>query len=168
LIPDETPFLLVALLLTPLLALLGMRRLARCGSAGRTVAIAWVLAVALDYSHHQFVTHLYAYYWYWIYALPFLAVCVGTGLAEPERWMRRRWPQLAIGKPLLTAGLALLFFGMFLWQTDTGKPGRMSRPHGAVAAYSTHQRGSSNWVVYSDGRMLCQPADAPIPEAFPW
>lgn len=167
-IPKEAPFLLLVLVLTPLLALLGIARLARCGPAGRAVIAAPLLGVVIDYSHHQFITHLYAYYWYWIYTLPFLAAAVGVGLAEPERWLRARRGSSGNAKPVLTMTLAGAFFALFLWQTAPGKPGRMSRPRGPLATYITHCRGSSNWVVYASGKMLRQPVDEEIAETFPW
>ncbi len=168
-LPGEKLFLLLVFVLTPIVALLGFRRLAWGGSAGRVIAIAPALAVLFDYLHHQFVTGLYAYFWYWIYALPFLAAAVGVGLAEPGRWMRaRRGDGGGGGVPVLTIAVAALFLGLFVWQTAPGQPGRMHRPKKAFAPYSVHQRGKSNWVVYADGRMLRQLAEEEIPESFPW
>ncbi len=162
--PRELTFMLLAFGLVPLFALFGVVRFFRMGAPERAVACGAMLAPALDYCHHQYITHLYAYYWYWIYSLPFLIALIGTGIAAPARWLRRGE---AGGLPVTSAAFAALFFSMFLWETSPNKLGRMSRI-GPASAPIVHQRGSSNWVVYAEGRMLRQPVEDEVAETFPW
>lgn len=171
-LPGEWALLLLVMVITPLLALLGTVRLARGGSAERAVIFAPIIALVLDYSHHQFITGLYAYYWYWIYALPFLAAAVGVGLLEIQRVLSKRISankgSTAASRPILSAGIAAAFFAFFIWQTAPGKPSRTVHNWSQKGNHSDYRRGSSNWVVYAEGKMLRQPVDEVVAEEFPW
>ena len=149
----------------PALAIIGFIGIWRQKGILPWLALAGVLAPVLDFSHHQFITGLYAYFWYWIYSLlwflAFIAIGItilGNGIAKLAKK-----PSLA---PITTAIVAALFFGIYIVETSPKKSNRFSRSGSPGSGKTVFPRGKSEWAVYANGFQFRARKDEEIPETF--
>ena len=164
-IRDEPLHAALIFLIMPALAIIGFIGIWRQKGILPWLALAGVLAPVLDFSHHQFITGLYAYFWYWIYSLlwflAFIAIGItilGNGIAKLAKK-----PSLA---PITTAIVAALFFGIYIVETSPKKSNRFSRSGNPGSGKTVFPRGKSEWAVYANGFQFRARKDEEIPETF--
>lgn len=151
---QETVLCAMQWLLIPGLILAGLLWLKKRGQP--TGFPAWILlslalaAPVIALAHQQF-TSLYFYYWYLTYALPAVIAGIAIGL----QGVTSRLP------PMAGAGIAAVFFALFLWQVTPG-PGKPNRLNSATPwpvnekgeEAVEFRRGNSHWIATRDGRSI--------------
>ncbi len=156
---------LLIFVILPALTLVGFIAVIRMGGIIRWFAVAAALAPLLDFVHHHFITELYAYFWYWIYSLLWLLAFIGTGLASTAAWIAEKAKRQAL-EPIIATALALIFFGIYIWETTPGRPNRYARNSGVGSGKVVFPRGKSDWVIYENGYQLRVREGDEIPETF--
>ncbi|NNE91884.1 MAG: hypothetical protein HKN23_09580 [Verrucomicrobiales bacterium] len=163
--PNEPLHAILIFLIIPTLAVVGFLAVWKMGGIVRWLAVAGVLAPVLDFVHHHFVTHLYAYFWYWIYSLLWFITFIALGISASGGWIgaRIKRPDL---KPAFTLAVAVLFFGIYLWETKAGRPNRFVRKTGVGPEKIVFPRGRSEWAIYPNGYQFRARKGEEIPETF--
>ncbi|MEZ5301838.1 MAG: hypothetical protein R3F11_14490 [Verrucomicrobiales bacterium] len=143
----DAPGVLFAFAIAPAACALGLWRLIRDPQL-RPIAAAGALAPWLSLLHHGVFTGFYIFYWYLIYALPFLIIFACAAL--PDEAKSGRNPRL----PMVAAAAAVAAFAL----VSLPFFGRQGRDHIALypepaKAPVEFVRGHSRWIVFLDGHM---------------
>lgn len=147
LIPGE-PFLSAYLfVIAPLLLILGGVFLRRRDRYLIPVVFAGLAAAAASIVHSVFFTQLFLYYWYLIYALPFLTIALAVGISGISEWLKERTKQKWLALAIPAAGLAA-----FVVLVNPAMPG-INRQMGPFEIQETEiKRADSRFIVHPDGR----------------
>lgn len=162
-IPVNPGLATLMLLVLPALTIFGLVRALRRDRLGGVMLATGVGAPLLSWAHATFITKLYLYDWYWIYALPFLFMLIAIGATA--WWSREDAAEVRAAavfgaerrvsaRRVASILSVLLLVGWFWWQTKPGKYGRPLMTLDVKGPTAVFARGDYDWVVYRDGRMI--------------
>ncbi|MEM9481859.1 MAG: glycosyltransferase family 39 protein [Verrucomicrobiota bacterium] len=158
LIPEE-PFLAGYLFVgAPLMVGFGVVFLWRRKRYLIPIVFAGLAAAVVSIIHSVFYTQLFLYYWYLIYALPFLVIAVAVGLSGIGEWLKEKTKQSWLTLALSAAGVAAF---LYLPKPDMHGVTYLPKPKipginakwGPFAIQKVeHKRADSRFIVHPDGR----------------
>ena len=168
-ITDNPGLAVMALLVLPALAIFGLVRALRRDRLGGIVLAAGVGAPVLSWAHATFITGLYLYDWYWIYALPFLFMLIAIGATA--WWSNEDAAEVRAAavfgserklslRRVASIVVVVLLIGWFGLETKPGKYGRPMMTLDVKGDSAVFPRGDYDWVVYRAGRMIRKPKTA--------